>query len=154
MLTGHSLAMALRMAYLAMHRQANASLESGGVTADQFVLLAALAETDSSTQQELASRTSCDPNTLRAMLLLLERQGLIRRSPHPTDGRARRVALTPHGRQQFEELHTLSEPFRRRLLGALGPDDAAMFMRLLERVVEAMASAEASARKEQTTNPI
>src|SRR5438105_796838 len=115
MATGHTIAMALRAAYLAMHRQADVSLLPGGVTADQFVLLAALSESDSSTQQELARRTSCDPNTLRAMLLLLEAKGLIRRDPDPTDGRARRVVLTEHGWQQFEALRASSEPFRRRL---------------------------------------
>jgi DNA-binding MarR family transcriptional regulator len=147
MLTGHSLAMALRVAYLTMHRQANASLQPGGVTADQFVLLAALAETDSSTQQELAFRTSCDPNTLRAMLVLLERRGLIRRAAHPTDRRARRVALTPQGRRQFEELHALSEPFRCRLLDALGPENAETLARLLNLVAEAMSPVEAGDRK-------
>src|SRR5438105_2098329 len=145
MLTGHTIAIALRAAYLAMHRQADASLLPGGVTAEQFVLLAALSETDSSTQQELARRTSYDPNTLRAMLLLLEAKGLIRRDPHPTDGRARRVVLTQQGWQQYEVLRELSEPFRCRLLVALGPDDAPTLVRLLNRVVQAMSSAEAGA---------
>jgi MarR family transcriptional regulator, lower aerobic nicotinate degradation pathway regulator len=44
MTTGHRVAVALRAAYLALHRQADAHFTSRGVTADQFVLLAALAE--------------------------------------------------------------------------------------------------------------
>lgn len=43
---GHQLAMALRAAYWAMHRQADAALPPRGVTANQSVLLALRAEHD------------------------------------------------------------------------------------------------------------
>ena len=78
---GHELAMALRAAYLGMHRRTGAVLARTGVTADQFVVLAALAEADALTQNELVSRTSSDPNTVRAMLVLLERKLLVKRRP-------------------------------------------------------------------------
>ena len=38
-----------------------------------------------------------DPSTVRAMLVLLEERGLVSRDTHPTDGRARTVALTAVG---------------------------------------------------------
>lgn len=113
---GHELAMALRAAYLAMHRQTDALLAPSGVTADQFVVLSALSENDALSQRELVERTSSDPNTLRAMLVLLERRGLIERPPHPTDGRARSVALTATGRQTYRTLWRVTEPVRRRML--------------------------------------
>ncbi len=87
-MSGHELAMSLRAAYLVMHRRTGALLARTRVTADQFVVLSALAEADALTQRELVSRTSSDPNTMRAMLVLLERRGLIKRRPHPRDGRA------------------------------------------------------------------
>src|SRR5208282_4950435 len=46
MTSGREVARALRAAYLALHRQTNACFSRDGVTADQFVLLAALAETN------------------------------------------------------------------------------------------------------------
>ena len=88
MVTGHELAMALRAAYLAMHRRTDAALARHGVTADQLVLLAALSAGDALTQSALGRQTNCDPNTVRAMLVLLEKRGLIARTPHPSDGRA------------------------------------------------------------------
>ena len=72
MTTGHQIAMSLRAAYLAMHRRTDAALAGDGVTADQFVLLAVLAAEDRVTQQALVRRTSSDPNTVRAMLVLME----------------------------------------------------------------------------------
>src|SRR5438270_7326427 len=99
MTSGRDVARALRAAYLALHRQTNACFAEDGVTADQFVLLAALAEAAAVTQQDLVRRVGSDPNTVRAMLLLLEEGGLVSRERHPTDGRARRVTLTGQGRQ-------------------------------------------------------
>ena len=109
------------------------------MTADQFVLLAALEEADAATQQELVRRIGSDPNTVRAMLLLLEDRGLVARERHPADGRARRVTLTGKGRQVFRKLWAKSEPLRVRLLAAFQPDEAAALVELLCRVAEGMA---------------
>ncbi len=111
----HELAMSLRAAYLAMHRQTGALLAASGVTADQFVVLVALSDADALTQRELVSRTSSDPNTIRAILVLLERQQLIKRRPHPTDARARSVALTRKGRILLPKLWRRTAPLRSRL---------------------------------------
>src|SRR3954451_9401775 len=123
MASGHEVARALRAAYLALHRQTNACFAHDGVTADQFVILSALADADGVTQQELVRRVGSDPNTVRAILLLLEGRGLVARERHPTDSRARRVTLTAKGRQVFRKLWAQSEPLRARLLGAFRPDE-------------------------------
>jgi DNA-binding MarR family transcriptional regulator len=140
MTSGRDIARALRAAYLALHRHTNACFAKDGVTADQFVLLAALAEGDAVTQQDLVRRVSSDPNTVRAMLVLLEERGLVARERHPDDGRARCVTLTVKGRQVFDKLWTKSEPLRAQLLGAFGPDEVAALVGLLRRVVEVLAA--------------
>src|SRR6185369_2330874 len=98
------LAMALRNAYLTMHRKADTYFARFGVTADQLVLLQILADEGAATQQQLVKRASSDPNTVRAMLLLLEGRGFVSRKPHPVDGRARSVSLTKKGRRVCERL--------------------------------------------------
>jgi DNA-binding MarR family transcriptional regulator len=140
MSTGHDLALALRSAYLSMHRLANASLARFGVTADQFVLLAALAEANALTQQDLARRVCSDASTVRAMLQLLENQGLVARGPHPSDGRARSVTLTPRGRRAYREMHEGSEPFRAGLLAAVGPGRADALLEMLQGLTRALAT--------------
>ena len=139
--------MALRAAYWAMHRRADALMARHGVTADQYVLLSLLAERDGVTQQELVRRAASDANTVRAMLVRLEEQGLVSRRPHPTDGRARSVRLTAGGRRAHERLTTAGESFRRRLLAALERGAAAGFARNLKRVAESMAPAPARPRR-------
>ena len=139
MTSGHDIARALRAAYLALHRQTNDCLADDGVTADQFVLLSALADGDAVTQQELVRRLSSDPSTVRAMLLLLEGRGLVSRDRHPADGRARSVTLTAKGRQVFRRLWRKSEPLRERLQTAFRPDEVVALVGHLRRVSEAMA---------------
>lgn len=142
MASGHELAMALRAAYWAMHRQTDAHLARRAVTANQFVLLALLAEHDGITQQELVRRASSDANTVRAMLVLMEGRGLVARRRHPTDGRARSVTLTRKGRQTYKRLWADLEPLQDRLLALFRPSDAETLVEFLTRISEAMAPPE------------
>jgi DNA-binding MarR family transcriptional regulator len=117
-----------------MHRRTDAVLARTGVTADQFVVLAALSEGAARTQRDLVARTSSDPNSLRAMLVLLERRGLVERRPHPTDGRARSVSLTRKGRRVFSKAWRFSESLRQQLIGAVAPGDVASLTQLLQQL--------------------
>jgi DNA-binding MarR family transcriptional regulator len=149
---GHELAMALRAAYLAIHRRTDALLARSGVTADQFVVLAALAKGEALTQSALVDRTSSDPNTLRAMLVLLERRGLIERRPHPTDGRARSVSLTRNGKSAFQKLWRASDALRESLHAALPSNEAALLVAQLQRIVRVVESDGAARRPMRQAN--
>jgi DNA-binding MarR family transcriptional regulator len=138
MTTGREIPIALRTAYLALHRRTDSALARHGVTADQFVLLATLARGHALTQRELGRRMSSDPSTVRAMLVLLERRGLVEREAHPTDARARTVALTAEGKRTFRKLWAAGEPIRQRMLGALSADEADTLVGLLARVAESL----------------
>jgi DNA-binding MarR family transcriptional regulator len=142
MVTAHDLAMALRTAYWVLHRRSDAQFRQGGVTADQFVLLSALSQGDQITQQELVRRTSSDPNTVRAMLVRLERRGLVSRAPHAADGRARSVALTPEGRRVHGKLLVASEPLRRKMVSGLGRKQLQCLVDMLMKIARAMTSEE------------
>jgi DNA-binding MarR family transcriptional regulator len=139
--------MGLRAAYLAMHRRGEEYFARHGVTADQFVLLALLDDRDGITQQDLVRRASSDPNTVRAMLLLLEGRGFVTRGQHPTDRRARCVTLTNKGRQAYAKLVAGHQPFRDRLLSLFEPDEAKVLIDFLGRIAEAMAHPKAASHQ-------
>jgi DNA-binding MarR family transcriptional regulator len=132
------LPIALRSAYLALHRRTEKQFAPLGVTADQFVLLATLARGHALTQRELARRMPSDPSTVRAMIVLLEKQGLVKRATHPTDARARTVALTAAGRRAFQKLWTEGEHIRAQMYGVLKPNEAKTLVKLLTRVAESL----------------
>jgi DNA-binding MarR family transcriptional regulator len=140
MTTRSELPMALRAAYLALHRRSDAQFAPHGITADQFVLLATLADGDALTQRELARRMPSDPSTVRAMLVLLERRGLVERDAHPTDSRARTARLTAAGRRKFRQLWRSGEPIRKQMVDALPPDGAKALVRLLRSIAESLNS--------------
>ncbi len=143
MSAGRELPRLLRAAYFAMHRVSDAHFSRHGVTADQFVLLACLAEQDAITQQELARRASSDPSTIGAMLVLLEGRGLVARARHPDDSRARVVTLTARGRRLFERLWKTSEPIRVRMLAGFSADEARALVGCLRRLIDNLAVAKA-----------
>ncbi len=128
-------------AYLALHRVSDSRFAEHGVTADQFVLLATLERGEAFTQRELAKRMSSDPSTVRAMLVLLERNGLVERRSHPTDARARTVSLTPAGERKFRALWEAGESIRKRMLEVLGYDEASALVEMLTRVSAALSIA-------------
>lgn len=132
------LPMALRGAYLALHRRTELRFAPHGVTADQFVLLATLEPGHALTQRELARRMPSDPSTVRAMLDLLEVHGLVQREAHPTDARARTVALTTAGKLKLRQLWAASEAIRTQMIGSLSPDEAKTLVQNLTRIAEAL----------------
>ena len=132
--------MGLRMAYWAMHRYTDESLAGRRVTANQFVLLALLMEEGGITQQDLVLRASSDPSTIRAMLVLLEKKGLVLRNQHTRDGRALSVTLTQKGRRAYKQMWADTQSVRRRLLAALEPKEIILLGGLLARITDSMLS--------------
>lgn len=129
-----ALPLALRAAYMALHRRTEAAFAPHGVTADQFVLLLALQDSRTLTQRELADRISSDPSTVRAMLVLLEKNGLIRRVSHPTDSRAKSVELTVSGKRKLRKLWKEGQAIRDEMYGAMTPEEAEILIRLLRQI--------------------
>lgn len=133
------LPLALRAAYHGLHRRSDTRFAEYGVTADQFVLLAALARGDALTQRELAARMPSDPSTVRAMLVLLEKRGLVARNTHPTDGRARTVALTNAGQQRFQQVWKAGQAIRDQMVSSLSVQETKSLVKLLRRVAQSLA---------------
>jgi DNA-binding MarR family transcriptional regulator len=148
------LPLALRAAYHDLHRRSDMQFAEHGVTADQFVLLATLARGAALTQRQLAARMPSDPSTVRAMLVLLERRGLVSRNTHPTDGRARTVALTKPGRQKLQEVWEAGQSIRDQMVCSLSAREAGTLVRLLRRVAESLADISPAMAAASTENGI
>ncbi len=132
------LPIAIRAAYLVLHRRSDARFAEFDVTADQFVLLAALSENDALTQRELSDRISSDPSTIRAMLVLLEGNGLVKRDSHPTDLRAKTVSLTAAGKRKLKKLWSAGQSIRDEMYGSMTAEDASHLVALLYKLTDAL----------------
>lgn len=83
-----------------------ATLAPHGLTHVQFVLLASLwwlgDHGEAPTQKALADQAGTDAMMTSQVLRKLEQEGLVERNPHPTDSRARLLALTDQGRARLQ----------------------------------------------------
>lgn len=129
---------ALRAAYMAIHRSSDSVFAEHGVTADQFVLLLALKENTILTQSELATRIWSDSSTVRAMLVLLEKNGYVKRESHPTDFRAKVVTLTAKGKRKISTLWKAGQPIRNKMYGCLSDNESEILIELLMRLSGAL----------------
>jgi DNA-binding MarR family transcriptional regulator len=139
-------------AYLVLHRRSDLQFAKLGVTADQFVLLATLARGRALTQRELAARMPSDPSTVRAMLVLLEERGFVSRNTHPTDGRARTVALTESGLRKFRQVFKAGQAIRDQMVSSLTTEETKSLVKLLRRVSESLADATMLSAAASTAN--
>ena len=82
---------------------------------------------------QLAAALGIDPPNATTIVDDLERRGLVRRRPHPTDRRAKLVEATRKGKDMARRADTiLATP--PPALSALGADDLEALRRILERV--------------------
>jgi DNA-binding MarR family transcriptional regulator len=113
-----------------------------GFSPGQFPVLLALWHEDGLTQRQLLDRMEVEQATLANTLGRMERDGLIARTPHPSDKRAQIISLTRRGR----ELETLA-------LQAAGQADDELFegFRRFERelLLEYMRMAITNGRKHE-----
>jgi DNA-binding MarR family transcriptional regulator len=101
-------------------------------------------ESEGLTQSDLTQRMASDPNTITATVRRMERAGLLQRSPHETDRRAKRVTILPQGTRVFLEAQGVALELQNTVLSPLSRAESALFLELLERVADSCA--EASAR--------
>ena len=86
--------------------------------------------------RELAAALGIDPPNATVVVADLEAQGLVRRRPHPTDGRAKVVEATRKGKALARRADAiLATP--PAALRALGAEDIATLRRILDRVATA-----------------
>src|SRR5262245_48852214 len=63
-------------------------------------------------QVDVKDRIFAEPNTVTAMVTLLESRGILRRKPSPSDARAKLLYLTAHGQAVMKKLSEDWEPMR------------------------------------------
>ncbi len=131
----HQIAMSLRGAYLTIHRYAESEFARYGISADQFPVLTVLRDGAVHTQSEVCAHTYSDPNTMGAMLALMETRGLLKRMRHEKDQRTRTVELTRKGKRIFEKLLAGREAVRDRMVKLFPEADVERLVGLLQRII-------------------
>lgn len=109
-----------------------------GLAPAQFMTLLELWNDDGLTQRELVSRLDVEQATMANTLARMERDGLIKRKPHPEDGRSQQVWLTAKARKIEKPASEAARAQNQTALAGLNASERAAFIDLMTRTIRAM----------------
>jgi len=122
--------------YLAVHhrmlRAVNDQMSGCGVSMARTKVLMRLREQGPTRQSVLATDFGLSPHSITDIVDALERLGLVERRPDATDRRAKLVAITDAGEACLGVASAARERLLNQIFGALGQEDRATLLRLLD----------------------
>jgi DNA-binding MarR family transcriptional regulator len=112
------------------------ALEERGLSTARAEVLFVLHQREPMVQRELSQVLRCTPRHVTGLIDLLEAQGWVTRSPHPTDRRATLVSLTEQGAAAAAHMHAERQEAAAALFGDVPADELATFVAVLDQVLD------------------
>jgi DNA-binding MarR family transcriptional regulator len=107
-----------------------------GLRPVDFSVLSVIAHNPGITSRQLCKALAILPPNLVGLIGSLEKRQLILREPHPTDGRAVALKLTPAGRRLMREAQPAVSALESSVAPALSPAEHRSLIRLLKKVYQ------------------
>ena len=128
----------LESASKAYRRFAQARLHAAGIdiTIDQWLVLKTIHESADITLQQVGEAVFKDFASITRIVQLLERKRLLRRKPHPTDGRRSELVLTSSGESVIRTVEPIAQANRRQALDGIDAEEVARLRAVLKRITE------------------
>ncbi|MFF5053936.1 MarR family winged helix-turn-helix transcriptional regulator [Micromonospora sp. NPDC000663] len=117
------LAPQLRDAITRLNRRVRQARPVGDLTVTQVSALTSLRLAGAMTPRELADVERVQPPTMTKIIGKLEDRGLVRRTPHPTDGRQVILAATEGGQAVLDQFERARDEWLAHRLAALDEDE-------------------------------
>jgi MarR family transcriptional regulator for hemolysin len=128
---GHLISLAAR----GFARLSEARLKPLGFGVGHLPVLVALREGRASTQRDLARFAKIEQPPMAQMLARMERDGLIRRTPDPADGRSSRVTLTKVAEERLPDAITTLLRGNQEVLRDFTDAEVGLLVGLLTRLI-------------------
>ena len=128
---GHLVSLAAR----GFTRLSEARLKPLGFGVGHLPVLVALQTGRADTQRDLARFAQIQQPPMAQMLARMERDGLIRRTPDPGDGRSSRIALTKLALARLPEAIATLFRGNRDAMAGFTDEEMAQFVALLDRLI-------------------
>lgn len=126
------LAPQLRDAITRLNRRVRRARPVGDLTVTQVSALTSLRLAGGMTPRELAEVERVQPPTMTKIVAKLEDRGLVRRTPHPTDGRQVILAATEGGQAVLDQFERARDEWLAHRLAALDEDERETLHRAAE----------------------
>ena len=128
------LAYLLRQAQAATRLAMERALADLGVTSPQFVVLTMLKAYPGLSGADLARVAMLTPQTVGVIVRNLERDGAIRKTPHPIHGRVLQWTVTRQGAALLEKCRRHAQAVERRLAAGLSAKAQIVIRRWLAKI--------------------
>jgi DNA-binding MarR family transcriptional regulator len=132
-----SLASRLRLTIGRMSRRLRQE-GGGGLPSSQYSALVTIERHGPLTPSELADRERIQRPSATRVLARLEEDGLVERTPDPSDRRSALIALTPAGTALLSDVRRAKDVYLEQRLGSLSPHERATLedaAQILERLL-------------------
>ena len=107
-----------------------------GLTTLQFTSLSVLNHHGTPlSNSQLARRSFMTPQSMHEVTNRLEREGLIKRNPHPNHGRKLPATLTAKGRRVLAKCEAAVAEWEETMLDGFSEEERAAFLRMIKRAV-------------------
>lgn len=143
---GHLISLASR----GFTRLSEARLKPLGFGVGHLPVLVALRDGQAGSQRDLARFARIEQPPMAQMLARMERDGLIRRTPDPADGRSSRITLTDAAQGRLPDAIAVLLQGNAEVLDGFSEDETATLVQLLTRLIdnlEKVAGAETGERR-------
>jgi len=124
---------------LAIRARMDALAGEFGVTALQYTALSVLARHPGLSAAQMARRSFVSAQAGNEMVTILERKGLITRTPDARNRHIRRISLTPAGYAVLSDCDDRIDLLEARMLDALAPADVEGLRKSLAACVQSLA---------------
>ncbi|MBG6099811.1 DNA-binding MarR family transcriptional regulator [Micromonospora vinacea] len=129
---------ALLMRFGEATRRATGTAEHRVLDRAAYVILRHLADAGPQNVSALAARLNLDGSTVTRQVSALQRDGLITRTPDPSDGRGTVISPTPAGLQRMAVVQAARTRLYGDMLADWSGEDRAMLAALLARLNQAL----------------
>lgn len=105
-----------------------------GLRPADFSVLSLIDHNPGITSRQLCSTLAIQPPNLVGMINQLQSRDLIARKPHPRDGRAMGLHLTPAGRKLMQQAEVTASELEEAATARLSPAERKTLMQLLRKI--------------------
>lgn len=119
-----------------LSRIADTRFRELGISVSQLPVLVALKDGARLSQKELTRLAGVEQPSMAQLLARMERDGLIRRDPDPTDGRSSLISLSDHAIDRIEPARAILAKGNTEALAGFTESEVETLTALLHRVIE------------------
>lgn len=130
-----SIGFLLQRAHHLLRGRMAAELDGSGLHLGHIALLGTMLDAPGLSQRELSLRTGIEKSSMVIFVDALERDGWVRREPHPSDRRAHALFVTAEGATRLAEVGPRLQQAEADFLAALGAAERDALRSTLARLV-------------------